>query len=95
YESDGRLKGDPDVKTVTCNGGNCVITVPAPSMALVFLSDQALQESDTGATVTFPTTVFTKTLNTATVDASILATSNGHQGFTEGEGNGGSTSRSS
>ncbi|KAJ7592239.1 hypothetical protein C8J56DRAFT_1131767 [Mycena floridula] len=95
YESDGRLKGDPDVKTVTCNGGNCIITVPAPSMALVFLSDQALQESDTGTTVTFPTTVFTKTLNTATVDASILATSNGHQGFTEGEGNGGSTSRSS
>ncbi|KAJ7592262.1 hypothetical protein C8J56DRAFT_1131806 [Mycena floridula] len=95
YESDGRLKGDPDVKTVTCNGGNCVITVPAPSMALIFLSDQALQESDTGTTVTFPTTVFTQTLNTATVDASILATSNGHQGFTEGEGNGGSTSQSS
>ncbi|KAJ7592313.1 hypothetical protein C8J56DRAFT_742020, partial [Mycena floridula] len=88
YVSDGRLKGDPDVKTVTCNGGNCVITVPAPSMALVFLSNQA-------TTVTFPTTVFTKTLNTATVDASILATSNGHQGFMEGEGNGGSTSRSS
>ncbi|KAJ7592243.1 hypothetical protein C8J56DRAFT_1131789 [Mycena floridula] len=95
YESDGRLKGDPDVKTVTCNGGNCVITVPAPSMALVFLPDQALSESDTGTTVTFPTTVFTKTLNTVMVDASILATSNGHQGFTEGEGNGGSTSRSS
>ncbi|KAJ7592237.1 hypothetical protein C8J56DRAFT_1131763 [Mycena floridula] len=30
-----------------------------------------------------------------TVEASILATSNGYQGFTEGEGNGGSTSRRS
>ncbi|KAJ7572751.1 glycoside hydrolase family 79 protein, partial [Mycena floridula] len=78
YESDGRIKGDLDVKTVTCNGGNCVIQVPAPSFALVFLSEQAFSGSDTGTTVTFPTTVFTKTLNTATVDASILATSNGH-----------------
>ncbi|KAJ7592249.1 hypothetical protein C8J56DRAFT_886953 [Mycena floridula] len=68
-----------DVKTVTCNGGNY----------------QALSESNAGTTATFPTTVFTKTLNTAMVDASILVRSNGYQGFTEGEGNGGSTSRSS
>ncbi|KAJ7592275.1 hypothetical protein C8J56DRAFT_781260, partial [Mycena floridula] len=95
YESDARLKGDIDVKAVTCNGKNCIVIVPAPPMALVFLSEQALWESDAGTTVPFSTTVFTKTLNTATVNASILATSNGHQGFTEGEGNGGSTSRSS
>ncbi|KAJ7592322.1 hypothetical protein C8J56DRAFT_780821 [Mycena floridula] len=94
HESNGRLKGDVDIKAVTCNGRNCIIIVSALSMALVFLSEQALWEFDAGTTVTFPTTVFTKTLNTATVDVSILATSNGHQGFTEGEGNGGSTSRS-
>ncbi|KAJ7572959.1 hypothetical protein C8J56DRAFT_1133492, partial [Mycena floridula] len=95
YESDGRIKGEVDVQTVTCNGGNCVIKVPAPGFALVFLSEQALAGSDTGTPVTFPTTVFTKTLNTATVDPSLLATSNGHQGFVEGAGAGGSTSRSS
>ncbi|KAJ7572949.1 hypothetical protein C8J56DRAFT_1133482 [Mycena floridula] len=95
YESDGRIKGEVDIQTVTCNGGNCIIKVPAPGFALVFVSEQALAGSDTGTPVTFPTTVFTKTLNTATVDPSLLATSNGHQGFVEGAGAGGSTSRSS
>ncbi|KAJ7592270.1 hypothetical protein C8J56DRAFT_886976 [Mycena floridula] len=66
YESDSRLKGDLHVKTVTCNGGNRIIAIPAPSSALVFLSEQVLSESDMGTTVNFPTTVFTKILRVNT-----------------------------
>ena len=83
--SDGRLSGDKDIQTVTCSGGTCKIQVPAPSFALVFLSDQALSESDNGANMTFPTTTSrTRTVNTATVNPSVLATSNGHGGFVHG-----------
>ncbi|KAF7974612.1 hypothetical protein HWV62_11580 [Athelia sp. TMB] len=81
FGSDGRLTGDQDIKTVACNGGTCQVTVPAPSFALVFLSDDALTESDGGPTQTFPTTLHTKAHNTANVDASVLATSNGHKAF--------------
>ena len=85
FGSDGRLSGDQDIQTVTCSGGTCKIQVPAPSFALVFLSDQALSESDNGANMTFPTTSLrTRTVNTATVDPSVLATSNGHGGFRPG-----------
>ncbi|KAJ7580127.1 hypothetical protein C8J56DRAFT_739584, partial [Mycena floridula] len=94
FESDGRLQGTEDVQTVSCNSGTCIVTVPAPGFALVFLSDTALGESDEGTAVTFPTTVLTKTENTATVDQSVLATSNGHIGFALGEQDG-STSRGS
>jgi len=66
------------------------VKVPAPSFALVFLSDKALNDSDNGASQTFSTSIQTKTLNTATIDPSVLATSNGHKGFAK---QGGSTSK--
>ncbi|EIN05129.1 glycoside hydrolase family 79 protein [Punctularia strigosozonata HHB-11173 SS5] len=83
FESDGRLVGDLDIETVNCDTGNnvCQISVPAPGFALVFLSDDALTDADQASTVqTFSTTAVTKTVNTATIDASVLATSNGHSG---------------
>ncbi|KAI6017864.1 glycoside hydrolase family 79 protein [Pisolithus marmoratus] len=82
FTSDGRPAGNVDVQTVTCDEANgvCNVKVPAPGAALVFLSDQALEESDPGPTMTFPTTAYTKLHNTATVDPSVLATSNGNMG---------------
>ncbi|KAJ3782529.1 glycoside hydrolase family 79 protein [Lentinula aff. detonsa] len=91
FASDGRLTGFEDIQTITCTS-SCSITVPAPGFALVFLTDNALSESGaTGATTTFPTTAYTKSINTVTVDASVLATSNGNRGG----GNMGSTSKGS
>jgi len=90
FESDGRLMGQQNIQTITCNGGSCQVKVPAPSFALAFLSDQALSESDSGASQTFSTSLKTKTENTATVDPSVLATSNGHKGFAN---HGGTTSK--
>ena len=68
--------------TVQCDqaGGTCNIQVPAPGFALVFLTPGALSEVEPSTTETFATTAVTKTANTATVDPSVLATSNGHSG---------------
>ncbi|KAF7370061.1 Glyco-hydro-79C domain-containing protein [Mycena sanguinolenta] len=82
FESDGRPMGEEDIKTVQCDttAQTCTIDVPAPGFALVFLNSDA-QAVDTagGSSMTFPTTAVTKTRNTATVDPSVLATSNGFQ----------------
>jgi hypothetical protein len=83
FESDGRLTGDKDIRTISCSDGSCRVNVPAPSFALVFVSEQALGESDSGASRTFPTTLHTKTINTLTVDPRVIATSNGHSGFSK------------
>ena len=82
FESDGRLNGTETVETIQCDqtAGTCTIPVPAPGFALVFLSQSAEQNSEPAATETFSTTAVTKTVNTATIDASVLATSNGHSG---------------
>ena len=58
YESDGRLQGDETVYTYTCDQANnvCAVPVPAPALALVFLSSDALGESTPESTVTFATT---------------------------------------
>lgn len=45
FESDGRLHGQPNTVTIACSNGACVIPVPAPAIALVFLSQQALTDS--------------------------------------------------
>ncbi|KAF7318924.1 Glyco-hydro-79C domain-containing protein [Mycena chlorophos] len=81
FESDGRPMGDEDVKTVQCDttANTCTIQVPAPGFALVFLSDAAETETAGASSVTFPTTALTKTRNTATVNPSVLATSNGNR----------------
>lgn len=55
--------------------------MPAPCAVLVFLSSAALTETSGAASHTFPTTVLTKTVGTATVNPSVLATSNGHTGM--------------
>ncbi|KAF9003830.1 hypothetical protein BDZ89DRAFT_967337 [Hymenopellis radicata] len=82
FASDGRPMGNEDVQTVTCDQANnvCTITVPAPGFALVFLSDGAQTETDGVASTTFATSTYTKLDNTATVDQSVLETSNGHSG---------------
>ncbi|KAG8694823.1 hypothetical protein FRC08_008238 [Ceratobasidium sp. 394] len=82
FESDGRLKNEEVVQTITCENGACAIPLKAPSLALVFLTDQALRDSspDPSATQTFPTTFLTKVRHTATIDQAVLATSNGRGG---------------
>ncbi|KAJ6482192.1 glycoside hydrolase family 79 protein [Mycena vitilis] len=81
FESDGRPTGTEDIKTVQCDTTalTCTIDVPAPGFALVFLSDDALTETKGGAVQTYSTTAQTKTHNTATVDPSVLSTSNGYR----------------
>jgi len=92
FESDGRLMGDLDVQTVNCDGGVCKIQVPSPGFAMVFLTDNALSESTPQDVQTFSTPIHTKTINTVTIDPSILATSNGHSG-SNGRNKLGSTSK--
>ena len=84
FATDGRLQGDQDVQTVNCDqsANTCEVQVPAPGFALVFLTSTAFSESNPSTTQTFSTTSLTKTQNTATVPASVLATSNGHSGST-------------
>ena len=83
FQSDGRPMGQHSVQTVNCDqvNGVCNVTVPAPGFALIFLTNQALSESDPYPTMTFPTTAYTKTVNTLTIDPSVLATSNGERGM--------------
>ncbi|KAJ7478241.1 hypothetical protein FB451DRAFT_1556993 [Mycena latifolia] len=86
FESDGRPMGTEDIQTVQCDATaqSCTVKVPAPGFALVFLSDDAQTETAGAPSVTFATTAQTKTRNTATVDMSMLATSNGNR-FSEHE----------
>lgn len=79
FDSDGRFAGQEVIETVTCVNGKCPVTVPAPGFALVFLSDDAMNEPN--PTATYATTAYTKVKNTATVDPVVLATSNGHSGL--------------
>ena len=98
FESDGRPQGTLDVQTVQCDqtANTCSITVPAPGVALVFLTDAALTEvTDAAPSTTFSTTFLTKTGNTLTIDPSVLATSNGHAGMDANKNKLGSTSKGS
>jgi hypothetical protein len=83
YASDGRLKNSLEVVTVSCSNGSCRVPMRAPSFALVFLSDQALNDvTATGpAAETFATTVTTG--GGVFVDPSVLAMSNGDGGAQE------------
>ncbi|KAJ7583134.1 glycoside hydrolase family 79 protein [Mycena floridula] len=78
FTVDGRLKGDLNVVSINCdqNANTCQIPVPAPAFALVFMSDGI----ETPSPTTFATTAYTKLHNTATIDAQVLQTSNGHSG---------------
>ncbi|KIM41886.1 glycoside hydrolase family 79 protein [Hebeloma cylindrosporum] len=81
FESDGRPLGTENIETITCSSATgssiCTIKVPAPGVALVFLTS----ETAAAPSQTFSTTALTKTRNTATVAPSVLATSNGHSGM--------------
>lgn len=82
FMSDGRMRGNLTIQTVNCDqtANTCTITVPAPGVALVFLKNDAYGgPSNDSPTVTFSTTSYTKNHH-ATVDPSVLATSNGHSG---------------
>lgn len=77
FSSDGRLYGELETVEIQCTDGNCVIPVPAPSIALVFLTPDALTESSVpaDATATFATTVIGE--GDATIAQGALETSNG------------------
>lgn len=82
FSSGGRPVGVIDVQTIICDQTNNV-DVPAPGTALVFISDQVLAESDQRSTMTFPTTVWTRSHNTTKVDPATLAASNGDKGIAD------------
>ena len=83
FEADGRLKGELHLEDVPCDQASnvCLVRVPAPGFALVFMSDEAARESEPASTATFATTAVTKYKNTATIDQAVLATSNGNRGM--------------
>jgi hypothetical protein len=84
FESDGRLQGEEVIHTIDCDPvtNQCSVPLRAPSLALVFLTEAALQNSspEEGATASFETTFVTRVRHTATVDQEVLATSNGRGG---------------
>ncbi|KAJ6588734.1 glycoside hydrolase family 79 protein [Mycena capillaripes] len=77
HQVDGRFKGDLNIVSIACDtsANTCVIPVPAPAFALVFLTPP-----EEIATATFSTSIYTNTANTATVASAVLATSNGMSG---------------
>jgi hypothetical protein len=77
---DGRFRGDESVTTIQCDqtGGTCNIPVPAPGFALVFFNPGTDLPS-VATTATFATTTATG-IRHASVDPSVVATSNGHSG---------------
>lgn len=81
-QSDGRLTGNETIQTVECDPTTslCNVVVPAPGAVLVFFNTVAEEEATPSSTQTFATTYVTKTVGTATVNPSVLATSNGHSG---------------
>ena len=80
FQSDGRLVGQEVIQTIACDttANTCQIPVPAPGVALVFVSQEAQGGVDPSRTETYSTTAATKLKNTATIDPSVLATSNGN-----------------
>lgn len=88
FTSDGRLSGTADVQTVTCDqtAGTCSITVPAPSLAIVYLTDAAFQNSGgisgeaADIQMTYPTTTTTGKKAKPTIDIASLLQSNGRNG---------------
>ncbi|KAH9914073.1 uncharacterized protein BXZ73DRAFT_106718 [Epithele typhae] len=87
FQADGRLSGEESIATISCDttAATCAIPVPGPGVAVVFLSSKAQSDADPTTTQTFATTVLTKTANTATIDPSVLATSNGMNGLDRAE----------
>ncbi|WWC86516.1 uncharacterized protein L201_001393 [Kwoniella dendrophila CBS 6074] len=77
FSSDGRLYGEQQTVSINCENGNCVIPVPAPSIALVFLTSDSLSNSSPqeGSKTEYETSIVGT--GSATVDKQSLETSNG------------------
>lgn len=81
FECDGTLKGNVSTVSIACDttANTCTIPVYAPSVALVFLTQAAVDEvSPPAAATSFATSVIA--VGTATVNAGSLATGNGQMG---------------
>ncbi|KAJ7111156.1 armadillo-type protein [Mycena crocata] len=81
FESDGRPMGEEVIETVVCDtrAQTWTVMVKAPSVALVFLVDDAEITNDGAASMTFGTIAHTKSHNTCTdCPLEVLATSNGN-----------------
>jgi hypothetical protein len=82
YTSDGRLYQEQETVSIQCDmaAKTCSIPVYAPSIALVFLTNAAVQEAvgEEQVTSTFATTVVN--VGSATVDPGALSTGNGQMG---------------
>ncbi|KAJ3926594.1 MAG: hypothetical protein NXY57DRAFT_870106, partial [Lentinula lateritia] len=74
-------EGTESIQTISCDQSTqvCSVSVPAPGAALVFLTND-LSEMEGAPLTMFATTTAMNAGNTATVDASVLATSNGNNG---------------
>lgn len=82
YTSDGRLYQEQETVSIQCDmtAKTCSIPVYAPSMALVFLTNGAMQEAvgEEQVTSTFATSVVN--VGSATVDPGAMSTGNGQMG---------------
>ncbi|KAI9455294.1 hypothetical protein F5148DRAFT_1378092 [Russula earlei] len=80
-KSDGRLNGTLNVTTIQCDqtANTCSVPVPAPAFALVFLTSDSFNAVSPTSTVTFPTSVQTR--SHFYIDPNMLATSYGHTGM--------------
>ncbi|UZJ57367.1 hypothetical protein CBS101457_006687 [Exobasidium rhododendri] len=81
YYSEGLLVNDETILQAPCQGGNCTISVPAPGVALVFLSD-TLESQETPTVSAFQPV--------GTNNPQIILSSNGDRGR-----RGGATSKNS
>ncbi|EJF60196.1 hypothetical protein DICSQDRAFT_171422 [Dichomitus squalens LYAD-421 SS1] len=84
FAADGRLSGNEVIQTISCdqNANTCVVPVPAPGAALVFVSSDAQSSSDPSATQTYATTAVTNPAQNVNIDPTALANSNGRSGGT-------------
>lgn len=79
YSGDGKLRGNVTTQTITCQNSLCIVPVPAPAIAVVYLTDKALAlSSPPEASKAFETTIVG--WGSATVDPKVLETSNGQNG---------------
>lgn len=90
-QSDGTLQGTRSTISIPCSSppqqNTCNVSIPAPGLAVLFLNPESSQSSDkilndNNLAVTFATTATTVSVRmTATINPSVLATSNGYGGM--------------
>lgn len=87
YYSEGKLTGTENIQQAACNNGACTISVPAPGVALVFMSSTIQQAEEPSGTVVYQPV--------GTKNPQIVLSSNGGRGERGGATSKGSTSTSS